>query len=286
MKFYNIFKTASLFFLIINFSFPQFTKVKVNVDTRLLRGGTEDIHTNALRDEVESYYLVSIFAPEATDLALTVDIRLVIESVTEGNNRKVINGQALFSNYSDQKYFARGFEFPFENGQTVVFTPNYEPVASFFDYYAFLFIAGELDTYDEFGGNVYYGKALDLSYEGKSAGYSRGWDVRYKRCGEIMDNLEFRRAKFQFYQAYDIAMAEMVKKKELQNPLGKFISHLQNANYEVGFDRYMQIFLKAHAEEIGSMMSAVDMIDELNVLVEIDVENKDIYKSFIGIDKK
>jgi hypothetical protein len=34
------------------------------------------------------------------------------------------------------------------------------------------------------------------------------------------------------------------------------------------------------------MMSAVDMIDELNVLVEIDVENKDIYKSFIGIDKK
>jgi len=81
-------------------------------------------------------------------------------------------------------------------------------------------------------------------------------------------------------------MAEMVKKKELQNPLGKFISHLQNANYEVGFDRYMQIFLKAHAEEIGSMMSAVDMIDELNVLVEIDVENKDIYKSFIGIDKK
>ena len=48
----------------------------------------------------------------------------------------------------------------------------------------------------------------------------------------------------------------------------------------------MQIFLKAHAEEIGSMMSAVDMIDELNILVEIDVGNKDIYKSFIDIDKK
>lgn len=285
MKFYNIFKTALLFILIINYSFTQFTKVNVDVDTRLLRGGTEDIHTNALREEIESYYMVSIFAPEATDLDLAVDIRLVIESVTDGNNRKVINGQALFSNYSDQKYFARGFEFPFENGQTVLFTPNYEPVASLFDYYAFLFIAGELDTYDEFGGNVYYGKALDLSYEGKSAGYNRGWDVRYKRCSEIMDNLEFRKAKFQFYQAYDIAMAEKVKKKDLQKPLIKFISHLQNANYEVGFDRYMQIFLKAHAEEIGSFMNAVDMIDELNILCEIDVENKDIYKSFINKDK-
>jgi len=95
MKIQRIFQLSILFILLCNNAASQFTDVTVHLDTRLLRGSSEDYLLQDLKEQVESYYLISIFAPEAMDIDLVLDIRLVIESVTEGNNRKLISGQVI-----------------------------------------------------------------------------------------------------------------------------------------------------------------------------------------------
>jgi len=281
MKLNPIYRNTLILALWISFAFSQFSEVSVTIDTRMLRGNTEEYLVQSLKEQVQSYYLTSLFSPEALDLGLIMDIQLVVESITITGNKKLISGQALFSNSDDQQYFARGFEFKYDAGESMVFSQMFQPLTSFFDYYAFLFIAAELDTYDEFGGNLYYSKILDISDSGKSSTYSRGWDVRQKRAKEIRENLELRRAKFYFFQAYDTASIQKVTISELREPLINFYTNLEISIGTNGNDRYTEPFLKAHANDIAIMLKAVKMIDELNSMMELDPENVDVYKSVL-----
>ena len=54
----------------------------------------------------------------------------------------------------------------------------FDSLASIFDYYAYLFIAYELDSYELFLGDTYYSKAHEIASMGISSNYSSGWDTK------------------------------------------------------------------------------------------------------------
>ena len=275
---YRIIFLSAFFFVGV---FAQFSEITVTIDTRMLRGSTEDYLVKSLKNQIESYYITSLFSPEAMDLDISIDIQIVLESITTSGNQKLINGQALFSNRKDQQYFARGFEFPYDEGISMNYSTLFDPLSSLFDYYAWLFIAGELDTYHKFGGNLYYSRAIDLSVSGQSSNYSRGWENREKRVQEIKDNLELRRAKFYFFQAYDIAGAAKVKASDILEPLQLFYTNLERSIYGNGVDKYTEPFLKIYSNDIATMLKATRMTDELQAMIELDPKNKDVYESVL-----
>ncbi len=281
----NAARILNIFSIFTLWMFPlmgQFSEVTVNIDTRMLRGNTESYILTSLKDQIESYFLTTEFAPDAADLALTADIRLVIESITDGGNKKIISGQALISNRYDQQYFAKGFEFPFEKGQAFIFAPVFNPTVSFFDFYAFLLIAGELDTWEDLGGNPYYGRAQSIASDGRASSYVRGWETRYKRAKIIKENLDLRHSKFYFYLAMD-QLSQDTKSgsavKKARESLKAFVRYLDDGIYKFGYDRYTEIFLKTHAPDLAEMMKALNLTDELTTMIELDSENKEIYQA-------
>ena len=89
-------------------------------------------------------------------------------------------------------------------------TTTFEPLASFLDYYAFMFIATELDTYEYMGGTTFFNRATELADLGKDSDWSNGWDDRWKKSRKLKGNLYLRSMRFNYFTALDALSAEKV----------------------------------------------------------------------------
>ena len=149
----------------------QFVEVNVDIDMRRLRDGDRQLF-NTFAEDIKQYYQNTQFSPDVSDLEIIIDIRLIIESVSQGGSQTTVNAQAIFTNKRDQYFYAKGIQFPYSSGQKIIYTPTFYPLSSFLDYYAFMFIATELDTWDYMGGTSYYNRAVELSDIGKDSDWS------------------------------------------------------------------------------------------------------------------
>ena len=94
-KYFNLF---TLFFLLIeSFLWSQFAEVNAELDMRRLSEGDRIIFVS-LAEDIENYYLNTQFSADISDLAMSIDIRLVLESVSQGGSQTTINGQAILVN--------------------------------------------------------------------------------------------------------------------------------------------------------------------------------------------
>ena len=148
------FDFSTVIFLFIGpFAWSQFVEVNAELDMRRLSEGDRQLFTT-LAEDIENYYLNTQFSADVSDLEMVIDIRLVLESVSQGGSQTTINAQAIFSNKLDQYFYAKGIQFPYEKGRQIIYTSIFEPLASFLDYYAFMFIATELDIWEYMGGTM------------------------------------------------------------------------------------------------------------------------------------
>jgi len=94
--------------------------------------------------------------------------------------------RSLMLNVMDNKW-----SFIYEMNQSIYFNPTYfDPLASFLNYYAFLIIALDSDSYEPFGGTFAYGEALRIAVQGSSTGYADSWALRtenYNKRGVVED---------------------------------------------------------------------------------------------------
>ncbi|NOZ08998.1 MAG: DUF4835 family protein [FCB group bacterium] len=277
----------SLLFLMISFSgllLSQFTEVEVTVDETRMRGESEHYLTNSLEEQMQTYLLNTRFAPDAEDIEMVINVRVVVESITDHGNAKVIKVQAVITNNLDQQFYAKGVDFPYSAGQSINFDTVYDPLAAFLDYYAFLLIAGELDTYYILGGTPYFSRAIQIADEGQTSAYSRGWQDRWKLARDINENVYTREAKYHFYAALDILFQPKAKKADLKEHLVIFHDKIMDVVSQIGNDRYTTVFLTAHAEEVARMMQMTEMYPELRDLMDFDLENKEIYQKYLPED--
>jgi hypothetical protein len=89
----------------------------------------------------------------------------------------------------------------------------YDPITSFLDYYAFVIIGLDADSYDKLGGTRFFAKALDLVNLGATSAFSDGWQnssASYSRRGLVEDLMSekyrsFREAFYEYhYNGLDI----------------------------------------------------------------------------------
>src|ERR1035437_3708039 len=83
----------------------------------------------------------------------------------------------------------------------------YDPITSFLDYYAYVIIGLDADSYDKLGGTRYFLKALDLVNLGATSAFSDGWQnssASYSRRGLVEDLVseKYRSFREAFYE-YD-----------------------------------------------------------------------------------
>jgi len=258
----------------------QFTSVKVVLDTDRLRKATNN-ELNNFEITIENYLLTTEFAPDAMDIEFSIELHFFLEEMNEKGNEKIFNAQLLAYNGMDQQYFSKGVEFTYYPGQTMFYNIQFESLRSIIDYYAFMVIAGDLDTYDHLGGEPYYKRSEEITLDGKSSSFVRGWDDRRKKTRNLKKNYPLRSAKLQFYFALDLFKNPESKVTDLRKKINEFYNSVLDVNALIGEDKDTQIFLNAHSREIGAMMKRLKMFDEIQDLIDYNPSCADILTKFL-----
>ena len=279
-KYFN-FNTV-IFLFTGSFAWSQFIEINTELDMRRLSEGDRQLF-DTMAEDIENYYINTQFSADESDLEMEIDIRLVLESVSRGGSQTTINAQAIFSNKLDQYFYAKGVQFPYERGRQIYYTPTFDPLASFLDYYAFMFIATELDTWEYMGGTSFYTKAIELADLGKDSDWSNGWNDRWKKSRKLKSNQYLRSMRFNYFSALDALSAEQVDMKIVKASMNAFYEDLITLDKKLGSNKETLHFLKAYHETIAELMAVFQLRDALELLMFYDHDHKKVYESYLKI---
>ena len=277
-KFLYLYLTVYLF--VGTSLWSQFAEVNIELDMRRLSEGDRQLF-ETLAEDIENYYLNTQFAADISDLSIAIDCRLIIESVSRGGSQITINGLAIFSNKQDQYFYAKGVQFPYERSWKMFYATIFEPLTSFLDYYAFMFIATALDTYEYMGGTSFYNRAIELADFGKDSDWSKGWDDRWKNARKLKGNQYLRSMRFNYFITLDALSAEKVDINIIKKSMNAFYEDLETLNNKLGSDKETLHFLKAYHENIAELLFALKMREALNLLILYDHDHKKVYESYL-----
>ena len=272
--------SIAFFLLIGSFSWAQFIEVNAELDLRRLSEGDRQLFTT-LAEDIENYFLNTQFSADDNDLEVVIDIRLVLESVSLGGSQTSINAQAIFSNKLDQYFYAKGIQFPYSKGRKMYYTTAFDPLASFLDYYAFMFIATELDTWKYMGGTTFFNRAIEISDLGKDSDWSTGWDDRWKKSRKIKSNQYLRSMRFNYFKALDALGAEDVDITIVNTAMNTFYEEMLVLDKKLGSNKETLHFLRAYHESIAELMAMFNLRGALELLLIYDHDNKKVYESYL-----
>jgi len=286
---YLNFSTA-IFLLIGSFSWAQFIEVNAELDLRRISEGDRQLFIT-LAEDIENYFLNTQFSATTNDLEMIVDIRLVLESVFHSGGQTTINAQAIFANKQvqpdgnlktlDQYYYAKGIQFPYSQGRKMFYTTAFEPFASFLDYYSFMFIATEMDTWEYMGGTSFFNRAIEISDLGKDSDWSTGWDDRWKKSRKVKSNQYLRSMRFNYFKALDALGAEDVDITIVNTAMNTFYEEMLVLDKKLGSNKETLHFLRAYHESIAELMAMFNLRDALELLLIYDHDNRKVYESYL-----
>ena len=105
------------------------------------------------------------------------------------------------------------WQFKYQKGQALYANQTtFDPLTSFLDYYAFIIIGMDVDTFEPLGGTPYFKRAQDIVNLGASSGANLGWlssSSTYSRWGLVNEILSttysfLRNSIFDYHYGIDI----------------------------------------------------------------------------------
>jgi hypothetical protein len=134
------------------------------------------------------------------------------------------------------------WQFRYEKNQGIYFNQtDFDPLISFLDYYAYVIIGFDTDSYYKLGGTDYFQKALDICIRGGNSSYSKGWQFEstaFNRRG-LIDNLLnsnyqlFRQDYFDYhYNGIDLLQTPENRQSALEN-ITKLVKNLDKMKDQV-----------------------------------------------------
>ena len=267
--------------LLTSHIFPQFVEVNVAIDTRQVRENDRFVF-ESLGDDVSQYLTNNKFTDSAIEFELFLDIHFIVESYSSSNNNKIVNAQMILTNQADQHFYAKGVDFPYSKGQSLSFSPMFSPLTSVLDYYANLFIASELDTYDYLGGDAYFVKSDEITNIGRSSDYSRGWENRKKKAKKLKENRHLRSIRFHYFAIEDILNSEEIDSKSIVKHLEECIDDIDSILEIYGNDRNTSQFLNVYGKDLAQLLKQYKLAHAIHKLDEVDHDNHSIYSKFFS----
>tara|TARA_B100000029_G_scaffold350086_1_gene342491 strand:- start:1852 stop:2754 length:903 start_codon:yes stop_codon:yes gene_type:complete len=266
-------------------------------------------HSNLIKDEhkyildnfnekIENYFEYNNFSSEYDFLDISLNINIIFHKInfTSDNSFRSINCQILFSNSKDQHYITKNITLPYYKEKDLYFnTMQFDSIASLFDFYAYLFIANELDTWGLYLGEKYFNKAKEIANVGTESINSEQWIKNKKLIELLKENNYLRNAKFYFFASTDIVLAYLDENnitdikninenfyvsenfKESKNTLSLFIENLKQIYDKYSYEKYTIKFINYYNIEIAEYLKLLDITEGLEFLSKFDYKNEFLY---------
>ena len=255
-------------------SFCQFGKIEVKVDDRLLRN-SEKQKVSTIRNEVSSFFSNHNLNEEFLCLYIPLLISFAFLGVAQKGGMETFHAQVLISDGMDLRYFDKSLQFYYSSGSAIYYDPViFEPLGSFLAFYAYTILAGHMDTYDFYGGNLGYDQAREIVMRGIASDYPKGWSTRMQLLKEITDNKGLREARFAYYVGMDFF--NQGKPDEALEEFQIMIKGILSVFRQFPTGRTLY-FLDAHRPDLVKALSIMGQNEMLNQLADIDQAHKEIY---------
>ncbi len=198
------------------------------------------------------------------------------------SQRPVYNSE----NYSLMLLIQDGsWNFTYEQNQALYFNPTeFDPLLSFLDYYAFLIIGIDMDSYVPHGGTEYFTKASDIAILGSNSGYSKGWALEtssYNKRGLVENllrsNFQQFRTDYYGYHYHGLDVMNEDKKAALKN-IVKLVKNLEGIYDKISrMNLLMRVFFDTKHKEIFNYLQDYPDKSVLKLLKKIDPSHISTY---------
>ena len=262
--------------LVSNVLLSQYSNAIVNADLRQIKEGNRYL-LNGFEQKIKTYIESTSFASDADDLDLEVSVKLLIQSIQNKGSNYELSIQAIFSN--DNNYFySKKTVLPYSQGFQLINNGQYDPLRSFFDFYLYIFIAMNLDTWEYMGGESYYSKSIDIAKLGEISEFFSGWSTRKNIAEKTKTNRFLRNLRYQFFIALDELISSKPNTKIIKASLQEMNQEINSISKVYGEEKYTIMFLDGYAKDIKVLCDSIGYNELLNNLIFFDKKNRDIYE--------
>lgn len=183
------------------------------------------------------------------------------------------------------------WSFKYEKGQAMYFNQSdFDPLTSLLDYYAYIIIGFDADSFYNLGGTEYFQKALDIAAKGGSSKYAKGWQIEstpYNRR-VLVDNLlntKYQQFRSDYFQ-YHYNGLDLLNTKDKQTGINNMISlikNLEKAKDQIDWRSVlMKVFFDAKAGEFVERLKGVAEPSIFVTLKRIDASHTSKYEEALN----
>jgi len=236
-------------------------------------------------NRILNYVKFTKYSPEYDFLDIPLNINIIYHSIKliDENTYDGFICQILLSNNKDQYVITKNISIPYYKGRDIYYNPmQFDDIASIFDYYAYLFIANELDTYGKYLGEEYYNNALKISNLGSEKKNAKLWISNKKLIETILENHNLRNAKYYFFNILDMFDADKKDIINIKNSLSLLLENLKIIYEKYGYEKHTLKFIQAYKLEICDLFNILDMNEGINFLIKFDYKNSLLYEEFLN----
>ena len=154
-------------FILINSLFSQFNDINITFDYNdMVIKNNKKYILEEFNEKITNYFKYTKFVFEYDYLEIELNFHIFYHSINfvDENNYEGLNCQFFISNQNGQYYITKEIYLPYYKGKDLFHNPsNFDEISSLLDFYAYAFIADELDTYNLYLGDNYYNSAIELT---------------------------------------------------------------------------------------------------------------------------
>jgi hypothetical protein len=227
---------------------------------------------------IEDYFNGYMWTDDEYETDVSVNILVLIETVHKKGHERMYKAQFQISSSSGERFYDKVWEFPYQTGIYLEHDKSqFDPISHFLDFYAYLILGGELDSYDVFLGTPFYDKATELVNRGLLSNYSRGWKERHNYLQHIRDSRvrALREVKPDFFEA--IFLLQEGNRKEARKYAVKTLDGIEKAYKLQPNNKYLKQFFDAHHITLADLFRGNREV--LNKLTIYDSLHKDDYRN-------
>ena len=279
----NKMKYILLLFLTLWFSTHHISAQAIRASVQVTMGHLQPRDQQDLADlqqRLTNYINTRQWSDENQDIVLECNLQLLVETVTNRGSEKLYRSQFLISSPSGENFRDQAWEFKYVPGQAMdAFRTLFDPLLDLIDFYIFMVIAGEMDTYQLFGGTPFYDRCLDIANQGMLSEYSMGWKSRQQQVTLITDadHVALREAKFYYYET--LYFVEEEPDPEKARLLAKaVIDRLKQLHTKRPNSPALKRFMDAHYQEICRLFTYDTDRKNIEALPLIDPRHRDTYR--------
>ncbi len=256
----------------------QFVDVTVEISNeRMPEKERNDLKT--LEQMLPSYFENYDWIDNKYGIQIPFSLRFFPQSVNTSGFERVFTSQVFISNKSgDQRFLEKTFKFVYNTNDPIAHTDMPHSLTSTLDFYAWMLIASELDTYEPLGGNTAYEKARDIATRAQMSERPHGFKGRLKELDEILRIRDYRLFKYHYWLIVD--MIDQEETKQIPRAIDKALKSLDDAFTQNARERHTHIFLDVHARELAEILRDFGNKKQQKLLIDLDPDNKGIYKKF------